>query len=388
MRPGYIPFNRPYIVGGEIENLRQAIENAHLSGAGPFGARCSAWLEERTGCSRAFLTPSCTAALEMATILAELEPGDEVIMPSFTFSSTANAVVLRGGVPVFVDVRSDTLNLDESQLEQALSSRTRAVVPVHYAGVGCAMDEITAFAREHGLLVLEDAAQGLLATYRDRPLGAIGDAGAVSFHETKDVMCGEGGALLLSREQWAKRAELVQEKGTDRSKFFRGEVDRYMWVDVGSSYVLSEVNAAFLLAQLSAADEILAARLRIWHAYDEAFAELESAEQLRRPIVPPECAHNAHMYYLLLQGEGERGRFIADLDRAGVQAVFHYVPLHSSTAGRRYGRTAGPLDVTTWAGERVVRLPLWTAMSTEDVRRVIEAVNAALGPAGHGRVAG
>jgi dTDP-4-amino-4,6-dideoxygalactose transaminase len=378
VKPGYIPFNRPYVVGGELAYLREAIENVHLSGAGPFSARCCGWLERETGCARALLTPSCTAALEMAVILAEIGPGDEVIMPSFTFVSTANAVVLRGGVPVFVDVREDTLNLDEARLEVALTPRTRAIAPVHYAGVACAMDEITAFARDHGLLVIEDAAQGALATYKGRPLGAIGDLGALSFHETKNVMCGEGGALLMNDPRWVERAEIVHEKGTDRRKFFRGQVEKYSWVDIGSSYPLSDINAAFLWAQLEAAPEILAKRLEVWEAYHSAFADLEADERARRPLVPAECEHNAHMYYLLLGKAVDRDRFIGRLEEAGVQAVFHYVPLHSSAAGRRYGRAAAALPVTEWASERLVRLPLWTALTEDERERVVGAVYAAL----------
>ncbi len=378
MRPGYIPFNRPFVAGPELAYLREAIDNVHLSGAGPFGGRCSDWLESEIGSRRALLTPSCTAALEMAVILAEIETGDEVIMPSFTFVSSANAVVLRGGVPVFVDVRPDTLNLDEARLEEALTPRTRAIVPTHYGGVGAAMDEIMAFARGHELLVIEDAAQGVLASYKDRPLGGIGDLGALSFHETKNVMCGEGGALLVNDERWVGRAEIVHEKGTDRSRFFRGQVDMYSWVDIGSSYVLSDINAAFLWAQLESGAEILAKRLETWNAYHEAFAELEGKELLRRPVVPTHCSHNAHLYYLLLGDSVDRNGFIESLDAAGVQAVFHYVPLHSSAAGRRYGRFTGNLPVTDAAGARLVRLPLWTAMTSDETARVVDAVHGAL----------
>jgi dTDP-4-amino-4,6-dideoxygalactose transaminase len=378
VRPGYIPFNRPYVAGSELAHLREAIDNVHLSGAGPFSVRCSERLERETRSRRVLLTPSCTAALEMAVILAEIESGDEVIMPSFTFVSSANAVVLRGGVPVFVDVRQDTLNLDEDRLDQALSPRTRAIVPTHYAGVGAAMDEIGAFARAHELLVLEDAAQAFMASYKGRPLGGIGDLGALSFHETKNVMCGEGGALLVNNERWVDRAEIVHEKGTDRRKFFRGQVDRYSWVDIGSSYPLSDINAAFLWAQLEHAAEILARRLEIWNTYHEALAELESRELLRRPFVPTDCSHNAHLYYLLLGESVDRDRFIERLDAAGVQAVFHYVPLHTSLGGRCYGRAAGDLPVTDAAGERLVRLPLWTAMTAEETLRVVDAVHAAL----------
>jgi dTDP-4-amino-4,6-dideoxygalactose transaminase len=378
VRPGYIPFNRPYVAGPELAYLREAIDNVHLSGSGPFSARCSEWLEHETGSRRVLLTPSCTAALEMAVILAGIEAGDEVIMPSFTFVSSANAVVLRGGIPVFVDVRPDTLNLDEARLEEALSPRTRAIVPTHYGGVGAAMDEIRAFAHAHELLVLEDAAQAFLASYKGRPLGGIGDLAALSFHETKNVMCGEGGALLVNHERWVERAEIVHEKGTDRRKFFRGQVDRYSWVDIGSSYPLSDVNAAILWAQLESGDEILAKRLEIWNTYHEALGELEAKELLRRPVVPSACSHNAHLYYLLLGESVDRDRFIERLDAVGVQAVFHYVPLHTSAGGRRYGRSVGDLPVTDTAGERLVRLPLWTAMSAEETARVVDAVHASL----------
>ncbi len=378
MRPGYIPFNRPYTAGSELANLREAFDNGHLSGTGPFSARCSERLERETGSRCALLTPSGTAALELATLLAGIGPGDEVIMPSFTFVSSANAVVLRGGVPVFVDVRPDTLNLDERRLEGALSPRARAVVPTHYAGVGAAMDEIGAFARAHGLLVVEDAAQAYLATYKGRPLGGIGDLGALSFHETKNVMCGEGGALLVNDERFVERAEIVHEKGTDRRRFSRGQVDKYSWVDVGSSFPLSDVNAAILSAQLERGDEILEKRLGIWNAYHEAFGELESRELLRRPIVPSACSHNGHLYYLLLGEAVDRERFIADLEESGVQAVFHYVPLHGSVGGRRHGRIAGEMRNTDAAGERLVRLPLWTAMSADETGRVVDAVHASL----------
>ena len=378
MRPGYIPFNRPYVAGPEIDYLRESIDNLHVSGAGPFSARCSEWLERETGCARALLTPSCTAALEMAVLLADIQPGDEVIMPSFTFVSCANAVVLRGGVPVFVDVREDTLNLDERLLERAVTPRTRAIVPTHYAGIGCEMSAILEVARAHGLLVFEDAAQGILASYKGRPLGSIGDAGALSFHETKNVMCGEGGALLVNDERWVERAEIIHEKGTNRRKFFRGQVDKYSWVDVGSSYPLSDVNASFLWAQLEASRRINEDRFETWNSYHDAFAALEASERVRRPIVPDDRAHNAHIYYLLLGDGIERDSFIGSLDEAGVQAVFHYVPLHSSVAGQRFGRTSGSLGVTEWVAERLVRLPLWTGMTPAERARVVDAVHEAL----------
>src|SRR5581483_5725051 len=295
-----VPFNRAYTTGFEIDYMSEAIRETRLSGNGPFSERCSRWLEQRTGARRAFMTHSATGALEMATLLAGISPGDEVIMPSFTFTSTANAVVLRGGTPVFVDIRPDTLNLDEQLVEDALTAHTRAIMPVHYAGVPCAMDTILGVARDYDLVVIEDAAQALGSTYRGRAAGGLGDLGAISFHETKNVMCGEGGALLLNDGRLVERAEIAHEKGTDRRRFFRGEVDKYTWIDVGSSFVLSELNAAFLWAQLEHADEIQQLRRRAWELYHEALAPLEESERLRRPVVPSDCEHNAHLYHVLL----------------------------------------------------------------------------------------
>jgi dTDP-4-amino-4,6-dideoxygalactose transaminase len=375
----HIPFNRPYTTGREEHYIREAIGNAHLSGNGVFAKRCAAWLEETSGAARVLLTPSCTSALEMAVLLAEIGPGDEVVMPSFTFVSTANAVALRGGVPVFVDVRPDTLNLDETRVEAAIGARTVAIFPVHYAGVGCDMDAICEIADGRGLMVIEDAAQGALATYQGRALGALGRLGAISFHETKNVQCGEGGALFVNDAELVARAELVYEKGTDRTGFFRGEVDKYTWVDIGSSYPLSEINAAFLWAQLEAADSITEHRLRIWGRYHEAFAELESRERVRRPIVPAECVHNAHMYYLLLPEGSSRDAFIQSLGRADINAVFHYVPLHLSAMGRKLGRAATGLPMTESVAERLVRLPLWAGMSDAEVDRVVVAATEAIG---------
>jgi dTDP-4-amino-4,6-dideoxygalactose transaminase len=376
---GMIPFNRPYSSGAEFDHIRTAITNMHLSGNGPFSRRCCEWLEQRSGAPRALLTTSCTAALEMAVLLAQIEPGDEVVMPSYTFVSAAGAVALRRGVPVFVDIREDTLNLDEELIEQALTPRTKAVLPMHYAGVGCEMDAIVELADEHGLSVIEDAAQGILATYRGRPLGSIGDLGALSFHETKNVSCGEGGAILVNRPELVERAEILHEKGTDRKRFLSGLVDKYSWVDLGSSFPLSDVAAAFLWAQMEEAREITEQRLAVWAAYHEAFAALEQRERLRRPIVPETCSHNAHMYYLLLRSREERDRLVAQLMEAGVQAVFHYVPLHSSQAGRRLGRAAGSLARTDDLSGRLIRLPLWPGMTDAQVEHVVEAVHAALG---------
>jgi dTDP-4-amino-4,6-dideoxygalactose transaminase len=373
-----IPFNRPHAAGREFEYIAQAIEGLQLSGNGPFGQRCEEWLARSTGSYRALLTPSCTAALELAVLLAEIGYGDEVIMPSFTFSSTATAFVLRGAVPVFVDIREDTLNLDEALVEEAVTDRTRAIVPVHYAGVPAELDALRATADRYRLVLIEDAAQAIGSTYRGRPIGVDCEFSALSFHETKNVMCGEGGALLLNSPAHVERAEIMREKGTDRAQLFRGEVDKYSWRDVGSSFLLSEINAAFLWAQLEAADEIHAARMTIWTAYDDAFAALEADGLVRRPIVPEHCSHNAHLYYLLLPDQAGRDRMIEELRAQSIAALFHYVPLHSSAAGRRYGRANGDLVRTVDASERVLRLPLWVGMGDTEVERVVTAVDRTL----------
>ena len=367
------PFNRAHLTGAEIEHIAQALEGRHLSGDGPFTRRCNAWLEQRTGCRKALLTHSCTAALEMAAILSGVEPGDEVIMPSYTFVSTANAFVLRGAVPVFVDIRSDTMNLDESRIEEAITPKTRAIAPVHYAGVGCEMDVIMDIAHRRNLLVIEDAAQGIEAEYRERPLGSIGHMGCFSFHETKNVVSGEGGALLINDERFIERAEVIREKGTNRSRFFRGEVDKYTWVDIGSSYLPSDMVAAFLCPQLERSREINSERIAIWNKYHSAFADLERTERLRRPVIPSSAKHNAHMYYVLLPDLDTRTEVIGELKNRGMGAVFHYVPLHSSPAGRKYGRTHGSMDVTDDIADRLLRLPLWPDMA-EQVDDVCAAV--------------
>ena len=372
-----VPFNRPYMTGGELPNIAKAHENEMLAGDGPFTAACSERLERQTGACKVLLTHSCTGALDMAAILAGIEPGDEVIMPSYTFVSTANAFVLRGGVPVFVDIRPDTLNLDEAQVEEAISPRTRAIVPVHYAGVGCEMDECLDIARRHDLLVIEDAAQGMLSTYKGRPLGALGQLGAISVHETKNVIAGEGGALLVNDPQFIERAEIVREKGTDRSRFFRGQVDKYTWVDIGSSFLPGEIVAAFLFAQLEQAEAITAKRIELWNAYHARLAAAERSGRVRRPIVPPHSRHNAHMYYVLLPDLALRNKLIQALAARGIAAVFHYVPLHSSPAGRRFGRSAGPMTVTEDVAPRLLRLPLWIGLPLdviEEIASVIEAL--------------
>lgn len=372
-----IPFNRPYMTGRELWLIAQAHARGHLSGDGQFTRHCHHWLEQATGTQRALLTHSCTAALEMAALLLDLQPGDEVILPSYTFVSTANAFVLRGAVPVFVDIRPDTLNLDERLIEAAITPRTRAICPVHYAGVGCEMDAINAIAERHGLAVIEDAAQGAMASYRGQPLGSIGRFGALSFHETKNLISGEGGALLVNRAEDAERAEVIREKGTNRSKFFRGQVDKYTWVDVGSSYLPSELIAAFLYAQMEQADAITSARLQLWERYHTAFADLESAGRVRRPIIPAHCQHNAHMYYLLFNSLAERSAAIEALNAQGIRPVFHYIPLHSAPAGLRYGRTPAPMPVTDRVSDCLLRLPLW--LPDLDVDRVIGALRAHLG---------
>jgi len=357
-----IPFNKPYMTGKELWFLSQAHAKGHLSGDGTFTKNCAAWLEQRIGCRKALLTHSCTAALEMSAILADVKPGDEVIMPSFTFVSTANAFVLRGAVPVFVDIRPDTLNVDETKIEAAITPRTRAIVAVHYAGVGCEMDSIMDIARKHKLLVIEDAAQGIMSAYKGHPLGSIGHMATLSFHETKNLISGEGGALLVNAPQFLERAEIIREKGTNRSQFFRGQVDKYTWVDIGSSYLPGEIIAAFLWAQMEDADAITKRRLDLWKIYHDWFAPLEKAGKVRRPIVPATCQHNAHMYYLLLPDLQRRTEFIAKLKERGIGAVFHYVPLHDSPMGLKHCRASADLPVTREMSDRLVRLPLWLGL--------------------------
>jgi dTDP-4-amino-4,6-dideoxygalactose transaminase len=370
-----IHFNSPYMTGRELEYIAQAHAAGHLAGDGAFTARCHEWLESRTGCARALLTHSCTGALEMAALLVGIQPGDEVILPSYTFASTANAFVLRGAVPVFVDVRDDTLNLDERLVESAITPRTRAIAVVHYAGVGCEMDAILETAARHGLKVVEDAAQGVMASYKGRALGAIGDLGAYSFHETKNLISGEGGALLVNDRALVARAEIIREKGTDRSRFFRGEVDKYTWQEAGSSVLPSELIAAFLCAQLEKAEWINEQRLEIWRRYHAMLAPLEERGLARRPVIPAHCAHNAHMYYVLLDESFDRNAVLAELGAEGIGAIFHYVPLHSSPAGRRYGRAHGDLAVTESIAARVVRLPFWLGLSEGQQDRVASALD-------------
>lgn len=378
MNVSSIPFNKPYMTGRELWYIAQAHTNGHLSGNGMFTKKCHAWLEARTGTLKALLTHSCTAALEMAAILTDIQPGDEVIMPSYTFVSTANAFVLRGGVPVFVDIRPDTLNIDETLIEAAITPRTKAIVPVHYAGVACEMDTIMDIARRHDLLVIEDAAQGVMSTYKGKPLGSIGHMGAYSFHETKNITSGEGGALLINDERFAERAEIIREKGTNRGQFFRGQVDKYTWVDIGSSYLLGEVTAAFLWAQMEDAQSITKKRMDIWQQYHEDLVPLESSGKLRRPLIPEDCQHNAHMYYILLESLEKRTEVIAQMEEHGVNAVFHYVPLHSSPAGLKYGRVNGEMTHTDDLADRLLRLPLWVDLTEERQDKVVTVLKRAV----------
>lgn len=373
-----VPFNKPYMTGKEPVYIAEAHVNNMLAGDGPFTKRCHGWIEAKTGCAKALLTHSCTAALEMAALLLDIEAGDEIIMPSYTFVSTANAFVLRGGVPVFVDIREDTLNLDERLIEAAITPRTKAIVPVHYAGVACEMDTIMDIARRRGLRVVEDAAQGVMASYKGRALGSIGDLGAFSFHETKNVISGEGGALLVNDPALALRAEIIREKGTDRSRFFRGEVDKYTWQEVGSSFLPGELTAAFLWAQLEEAQAITDRRMAIWDRYHALLEPLEARGLLRRPVIPAECQHNAHMYYVLLAPGIDRQAVLNALKRDGIYSVFHYVPLHSSPAGLRYGRVHGALGQTRDLSERLIRLPLWVGLMEAQQARVVDVLAATL----------
>lgn len=372
-----VPFNKPYMTGKELWYIAQAHAKGHLAGDGDFTKLCSRWLESRIGCKRALLTHSCTGALEMAAMLADIQPGDEVIMPSYTFVSTANAFVLRGAIPVFVDIRPDTLNIDEARIEAAITPQTKAIVPVHYAGIGCEMDTIMEIAQRHELLVIEDAAQGVMADYKGRPLGGAGHMAALSFHETKNIISGEGGALLLNDARFVERAEIIREKGTNRSQFFRGQVDKYTWTDFGSSYLPGELISAFLWAQMEEADAITRRRLAIWATYHEAFEPMEQRGLVRRPVIPANCSHNAHMYYLLLPDLDHRTRFISRLKEGGIGSVFHYVPLHSSPFGSKVARSHGSMAVTDNLSNRLVRLPLWVGLE-EHIPSVVDAVTGAL----------
>lgn len=370
-----IPFNKPFIVGKELSYIAQAVlVESRTAGDGAFTKKCHAWLEERLGCQKALLTHSCTAALEMAAILCDIGPGDEVIMPSFTFVSTANAFVLRGGVPVFVDIRPDTLNIDESLIEGAITPRTKAIVPVHYAGRACSMDVIMDLAQKYGLMVIEDAAQALLSTWQGKYLGTVGHLGCLSFHETKNIISGEGGALLVNDPDLIHRAEIIREKGTDRSRFFRGEVDKYTWQDVGSSYLPSELTAAFLFAQLEEAGKIIVKRCDLFSRYVERLEPLVESGHILAPKIKRDCEANGHICYILAKSSNEKRELIEHVSLSGIKAVFHYVPLHSSPAGQLFCRTHGEMKVTDWASDSLLRLPLYYEMSVADVDRVVDNI--------------
>ena len=370
-----IDFNRPPFVGKETEYIRQAVEgNKMICGDGPFTKKCSAWMKESFHTKEVLLTTSCTHALEMASYLAGIGPGDEVIMPSYTFVSTADAFVLRGATCVFVDIHPETMNIDETKIEEAITEKTKAIVPVHYAGVSCAMDEIMAIAERHHLKVIEDAAQGVNARYKGRALGTIGDFGCYSFHETKNYSMGEGGALLFQDEDYLEKAEILREKGTNRSKFFRGQVDKYTWVDYGSSYLPSDMNAAYLWAQLEEAEKINQKRLSIWNFYHEELKPLADRGLIEQPFVPDYAEHNAHMYYLKVKDLETRTRLLAELKQQGILSVFHYVPLHSAEAGRKFGRFHGEDVYTTQESERIMRLPMYYSLSLEEAAEVVKAL--------------
>ena len=370
-----IDFNRPAFTGKEFEYIQDAVNRGMLCGDGIYTKKCSAWMEERFHVGHVMLTTSCTHALEMAAFLADIHPGDEVIMPSYTFVSTADAFVLRGAKIVFVDIRPDTMNIDEKLIEQAITEKTRAIVPVHYAGVACEMDTIMDIAKQHKLMVIEDAAQGLMSTYKGKALGTIGDYGCYSFHETKNLSMGEGGAILIRDRENIERAEIIREKGTNRSKFFRGQIDKYTWVDAGSSYLPSELNAAYLWGQMEKADDIYKDRMKSWNLYYTMLEDLEKQEKLERPVIPKDCVHNAHMFYIKVRDLEERTRLINYLKEKDINAVFHYIPLHTSPAGKKFGVFYGEDKYTTKESERLIRLPLWYGLKESDVAYIAETVH-------------
>ena len=369
-----IPFNKPYVVGKELWNIAQAVQKGKLTGDGYFTKQCNSWLEEHFGAKKVLLTHSCTAALEMAAILCDIKSGDEFIVPSYTFVSTVNAFVLRGGVPIFVDIRPDTMNIDENLIESAITTRTKVIVPVHYAGVSCDMDVIMDIARRHNLLVVEDAAQGVCATYNGKYLGTIGHLGCYSFHETKNFISGEGGALVINDKSFFERAEVIREKGTNRSQFFRGMVDKYTWVDIGSSYLPSEMIAAFLFAQLEESDKITQKRLSIWDEYHRLLEPLERAGKLRRPITPENCRHNAHMYYILLKDLDTRTKLIDTLTQQNIHPVFHYVPLHSAPKGIELCGHKYHLPITEEYADRLLRLPCYYELNKNQIATICNAI--------------
>ncbi len=369
-----INFNVPPFTGKEYDYIKEAVDNQKICGDGPFTKKCNEWIENKTGTTKALLTTSCTHATELAALLADIKPGDEVIMPSYTFVSTADAFVLRGATAVFVDVRPDTMNIDEAKIEDAITDRTRAIVPVHYAGVGCEMDVIMDIAKRHNILVIEDAAQGIMATYKGKALGAIGDFGCFSFHETKNFSMGEGGAILIQNEKYIENAEIFREKGTDRSKFFRGQVDKYRWQNYGSSYLPSDMNAAYLWAQLELADEITKARMDRWEQYRDRLSKLAASGRIELPYIPEYCTHNAHMVYMKVRDLAERTELISFLQSNDILAVFHYVPLHSAPDGIKYGRFNGADEYTTKESDRLVRLPMYYKLTAEQTDYICDKV--------------
>lgn len=370
-----IGFNKPYMTGRELNYLKKAHASGKLSGNGEFTRKCQTWIEKRLNVKKALLTQSCTSALEMAALLIDVQPGDEIIMPSYTFVSTANAFVLRGGVPVFVDIRPDTLNIDETEIEAAITNKTKAIVPVHYAGVSCEMDTIMTIAQKYNLYVIEDAAQGIMSSYKNKHLGSIGHLAAFSFHETKNIISGEGGALLINDKKFIEQAQIIWEKGTNRNQFSCGKVDKYTWVDIGSSYLPSELTAAFLWAQLEKAECITYQRRHIWECYHRVFKKAENDGYLKRPCIPADVVHNAHIYYILVPDLDVRTRLLASLKEDGINAIFHYIPLHASPAGRQYGRCHRKLELTTSVADRIIRLPLYIGITENMIEHVVEAVN-------------
>lgn len=370
-----ISFNVPPVTGDELKYIQCAIQNKKICGDGEFTKKCSEWLEEMTGTAKALLTTSCTHATELAAILANIKPGDEVIMPSYTFVSTADAFVLRGAKAVFVDIRPDTMNIDEALIENAITTKTKAIVPVHYAGVSCEMDTICDIAKRHNLHVIEDAAQGVMSTYKGKALGTIGDYGCYSFHETKNYSMGEGGALLIKNKNNIARAEIIREKGTNRSQFFRGQIDKYTWVDAGSSYLPSELNAAYLYAQLEKAEEVYQNRMKTWRIYQKTLQRINDSGKIQLPVIPKECVHNAHMFYIKTKNIEERTNLIKFLDANGINSVFHYIPLHSSPAGKRYGEFRGKDQYTTKESERLLRLPMYYGLDQESIMYISEKIN-------------
>ncbi len=375
-----IPFNRPYLAGNELHYIQEALESGHLSGGGHFTLKCQSWIEQAVGCKKALLTPSCTAALEMAAILLNIEPGDEVIVPSYTFSSTALAFVMRGAIPVFIDIRADTLNIDEQKIKSRITSKTKAIIAVHYAGVACEMNAIMNIARDHNLYVVEDAAQCLLSYYKGKPLGSFGHLAALSFHATKNIVAGEGGALCINDAKFLDRAEIIRDKGTDRKRFLSGEIDKYSWHDLGSSYLMNEITAAFLFAQLERASDITSQRLELWEAYYKALTPLASQQLLNLAAIPNDCQHNAHLFYVILPSSEKRTEVMQFCRNKGIKTATHYVPLHDSVAGKRYGRTLDNLEITAWVNQGLLRLPLWQDLENDQasiIKILIDAIHTA-----------